>query len=326
MNKLFKLTAVLSMAVSLSACGSDTQEQTTKIGIIQYAEHPALDQAYEGFMDGLEEAGYTEENTTFDYQNASGDQSNCSTIASKLVNDNNDLIYAIATPAAQSVAQQTSDIPIVVNAVTDPAASGLCESNEEPGGNVTGASDMTPVEKQVELLQQLLPDVKNVAIMYCSSEDNSKIQADLAKEALDAADIAWQEATVADSSAIQQVTESLIGKVDAIYIPTDNLLAEGMAAVSQIANQNNMPCIVGESGMVGNGGLATYGIDYYELGKLAADQAVAILEGETTAAQTPIAYLSDEDYALTINKTVAESLGITIPTDLQETAEMIETE
>lgn len=325
MNKLFKIGLASVTAFSLVACSGGSQsDDTTKIGIIQLAEHPALDQAYEGFMDGLEEAGYTEDNTVFDYQNASNDQSNCKTIADKFVNDGDDLIYAIATPAAQSVAQATSDIPILVNAVTDPAASGIVEDNEAPGGNVSGVSDLTPVEEQIDLLQQLLPDAKKVAVMYCSSEDNSKIQAEMAEKALDEAGIEWEEATVADSSSIQQVTESLIGKVDAIYIPTDNLLAEGMSAVAQVSNANGIPCIVGESGMVSNGGLATYGIDYYRLGEMAAEQAVAILEDGKSPADMPIEYLSAEDCVLTINKTVAEELGITIPEEFAD-AEMIET-
>ena len=240
------------------------------------------------------------------------------------MSDGNDLIYAIATPAAQSVAGKTSDIPIVVSAVTDPAESGLVDSNEEPGTNVTGASDLTPVSEQIDLLKQLLPDAKKIAIMYCSSEDNSILQAELAQEAAQKAGLEYEIATVSDSNMIQQVTESLIGKVDAIYIPTDNLLAEGMSTVAQVANANNLPCIVGEEGMTKNGGLGTYGIDYYELGKLAGQQAVAILNGEKTAAETPIAYLPAEQCTLTINKGVADELGITIPADLLESATVIE--
>lgn len=144
------------------------------------------------------------------------------------------------------------------------------------------------------------------------------------KEAAQKAGLEYEIATVSDSNMIQQVTESLIGKVDAIYIPTDNLLAEGMSTVAQVANANNLPCIVGEEGMTENGGLGTYGIDYYELGKLAGQQAVAILNGEKTAAETPIAYLPAEQCTLTINKGVADELGITIPADLLESATVIE--
>lgn len=323
MKKMIKGLLATTLALTMSACASNDDAQK-KVGIIQLTEHPALDQSYEGFMDALEDAGYTEENTTFEYKNASNDLSNCDTIAEKLINDNSDLIYAIATPAAQSVANKTTDIPIVIAAVTDPADSGLVESNEEPGTNVTGASDLTPVEEQIDLLQQLIPDAKKIAIMYCSSEDNSIFQANLAKKAAEKAGLETQEATVSDSNMIQQVTESLIGKVDAIYIPTDNLLAEGMTTVAQVANANNLPCIVGESGMVENGGLATYGIDYYELGKIAGKQAAKILDGDAKPETMPIEYLAKDKCTLTISSKVAEQLGITIPDELKEKAEDVE--
>lgn len=332
MKKLLCACVALLMCATMAACSSNdtgtdastTTESKIKIGVIQLAEHPALDSAYQGFMDALTEAGYTEDKVDFDYQNASGDLSNCTTIAEKLVNDGNDLIYAIATPAAQSVANKTTTIPVVVSAVTDPADSGLVASNEKPGNNITGASDLTPVKEQIELLQQILPDAKKIAIMYCSSEDNSIFQANIAKDAATAANLEYVEATVSDTSMIQQVTESLIGKVDAIYIPTDNMLAEGMTSVTSIANANNLPCIVGEGGMIINGGLATYGIDYYELGRLAGQQAIDILEGKSVPADMPIAYLPAEQCALTVNTTAASQLGITIPQELLDKAEIVE--
>jgi putative ABC transport system substrate-binding protein len=333
MKKSLKVLAALAMCVSLGACSSSsdsssdasdsssTDASSIKIGVVQYAEHPALDNAYEGFKDYLLENGYSEDN--IDFKNAQGDQSNCSTIAQAFVNDDVDLIYAIATPPAQAAANLTDTIPIVVSAVTDPETSGLVESNEQPNTNVTGASDLTPVEDQMDLLKEILPDAKKIAIMYCNAEDNSVFQAQIAEEAADALGLEWVEATVTDSNQIQQVTESLIGKVDAIYIPTDNLLAEGMTAVAQVANENGIPTIVGEEGMVSNGGLATYGIDYYELGKLAGEQAVAILNGESDPKDMAIAYLPGEKCTLTINQSVADKLGITIPSDLLDRAEII---
>jgi putative ABC transport system substrate-binding protein len=291
---------------------------------MQYAEHPALDKAYEGFVAALKEAGYKDgDNITIDYQNAQGDTANCETIASKLVNDKNDLIYTIATPSAQAVANKTTDIPVVISAVTDPASSGLVDSNEKPGGNVTGTSDLTPINQQIDLLTQLLPDTKKVAVMYCSAEDNSIYQANLAKDKLKEVGLEYVEATVTDSSTIQQVAESLVGKVDAIYIPTDNLLAEYMSSVTMVANENNLPTIVGEAGMVNNGGLATYGIDYYNLGYLAGQQAVKVLKDKANPADMPIEYLSIEECELVINSDVAKQLNITIPTELLDTAKMV---
>ena len=293
MKKLLKASLTVMMALTLSACGGS---KDVNIGIVQYAEHPALDNAKKGFLKALEDNGYGEDNVAFDDQNAQGDGSNCTTIADKFVNDNVDLIFAIAK---------------------------LVKTNEKPGGNVTGTSDLTPVADQFDLLQQLLPDAKTIGIMYCNAEDNSIFQADIAKEECAKRNLTVVDKSVTDSNQIQQVTESLIGKVDAIYIPTDNLLAEGMATVAQVANENNLPCIVGESGMVENGGLATYGIDYYNLGYRAGLQAVKILKGEAKPADMAIEYLPAEECELTINEKVAKKLNITIPDDLKSKAKMV---
>lgn len=325
MKKITKLLTSFALVASLAACGStDSGEPKSldevKIGAIQLAEHPALDKAYEGFKDALKEAGISEDQ--IDFQNAQGDQSNCETIANKFVNDGDDLIYAIATPAAQAVAGKTTDIPVVVSAVTDPEAAGLVESNEKPGTNVTGASDMNPINEQIDLLTQLVPDAKKVAIMYCSSEDNSIVQADLAEKVLKEKGIEVERATVSESNQISQVTESLVGKVDAIYIPTDNMLAEGMSQVASIANENKLPTIVGESNMCENGGMATYSIDYYELGKLAGEMAVEILNGEKPS-EMAVRYQDASSLQLYVNQKVADQLGIEIPEDLSKDAELI---
>ena len=295
-----------------------------KIGVSQLAEHPALDASYEGFVAALADAGYVDgENITIDYNNAQGDPATCTTIAEKLVNGQCDLILAIATAAAQSAASATSEIPILGTAITDFEVAGLVNDSDAPGGNVSGGSDMNPIEDQIDLLTQILPDAKTVAVMYCSSEDNSIVQAGLAEEALEARGIEWVEYTVSDSTMIQSVAESMIGKVDAVYIPTDNLLAEGMAAVSMVTNDNNLPCIVGEAGMVENGGLATYGLDYYDLGYMTGQMAVQVLEGADISTM-PVGHIPVEECTLTVNTTVAEQLGITIPEDILSQAEVIE--
>ncbi|MCI9488047.1 MAG: ABC transporter substrate-binding protein [Lachnospiraceae bacterium] len=287
--------------------------ETVKIGVVQLTEHPALDAAYDGFVEALKEAGYEEgKNLELDFNNAQGDVSNCETIANKLVNDKNDLILAIATPAAQAVAGKTTEIPILATAVTDFAEAGLVDSNDAPGTNVSGSSDMNPVEEQISLLQELLPDAKKIGIMYCSSEDNSILQADMAKEVCKAKNLEYEEYTVSDSTMIQSVTESMIGKVDAVYIPTDNLLAEAMATVTMITNENGLPCIVGEENMVKNGGLATYGLDYFALGKLAGNMAVDIIENGTDVSTMPVQYISAEDCSLAVNSKAATDLGVSL--------------
>lgn len=290
-------------------------DKVFKIGVCQLVEHAALDASYEGFVAGLKEAGFEDGvNIEIDYQNAQGDQATCNTIAAKFVNDGVDLILAIATPAAQAVANATKDIPILVTAVTDPAESKLVASNDAPGGNVSGTSDLTPVAKQIELLKQLIPDAENIAVLYCSSEGNSKIQGDMAVAKAEELGLKAEVVTVADSNEIQQVVQSLVGKVDAIYSPTDNVIAAGMQTVALVSEPNNIPVIVGESNMVHSGGLATYGIDYFELGRQTGAQAVKILAEGANPAEMPIEYL--EEVELTINVEQAEKIGVTIPQEL----------
>lgn len=284
-----------------------TDDTVYKIGVIQLTEHAALDASNEGFVAALNDSGIKYE---IDQQNAQNDQSACQTIAAKLVADGDDLILAIATPAAQAAAAETTEIPIVGTAITDFVDAGLVNDNNAPGTNVTGTSDLTPVKEQVDLLKKILPEAKTVGILYCSAESNSVFQAELAKSACEEAGLACEVYTVASSNEIQTVVESMVGKVDAIYAPTDNTIAAGMATVSMVANDNNLPVICGEAGMVEAGGLATYGIDYYQLGYLAGQQAVAILKGEASVSETPIGYLAAEQCELTTNEETAATLNI----------------
>ncbi len=297
-------TATEPLGAKEAASGDET---VYRIGVLQYVQHDALDAANEGFVAALNDAGIQYE---IDQQNASGDQSACQTIAEKLVNDKDDLILAIATPAAQSVVGVTTEIPVLVTAVTDPAESGLVASNDAPGGNVTGTSDLTPVKEQIELLTKLLPEAKKVGILYCSAESNSKIQAEMAMEACETAGLEAEVYTVASSNEIQQVVESMVGKVDCIYAPTDNTIAAGMSTVGMVANENNLPTICGEAGMVNEGGLATYGIDYYKLGYMTGEMAVDILVNGKNPAEMPIGYLAAEQCEFTGNEETAATLGI----------------
>ena len=318
MRKTKKLAALMlagAMAASLAACGGQTAStdttaaesadgeeskeaeqtadgETYKIGVLQLTQHVALDK--------------------IDQQNAAGEQSACQTIAEKLVNDKDDLIFAIATPAAQAVAGVTDSIPILVSAVTDPAASGLVESNEVPGGNVSGTSDLTPVKEQIDLMQQIIPDVKKVGLLYCSAEANSVLQIDMAKEALDTAGIEYEDYTVSNSNEIPTVVESMVGNVDCVYTPTDNMIAAGMATVTMVTNENKLPVICGEKGMVDAGGLATYGIDYYQLGYMTGEQAVKILTEGADISKMPIGYLDASKCELSVNEETAETLGIDV--------------
>lgn len=306
--------ALMVAALCFTSC-QKSNNKVLKIGVIQLVEHSALDANYKGFVDGLAEAGYVDgENVRIDYQNAQGEQANCVTIAQKFVNGKSDLIFAIATPAAQAVANITKKIPIVISSVTDPESANLVASNSAPGKNVTGTSDLTPCAAQMELITTLFPDAKTVGMLYCSSEQNSHFQIKLAEEACERLGLEYVEATVSNSNEIQQVTQSLCGKVDVIYSPTDNMIAAGMPLVAQVAIENKIPTIVGEEGMCNSGGLATYGINYYELGKQTAKMAVRILKGESKPSEMPIEYLDTCDFL--VNEETAKALGLTIPADL----------
>ncbi len=330
-TKLVSLILAGAMALSMTGCSSKPAEttaaattateaaaettaaaadgETYKIGVLQLVQHAALDQSNEGFFAALDDAGIKYE---ADQQNASGEQANCLTIAEKLVNDGSDLILAIATPAAQAVAGVTEDIPILLTAVTDPAQSGLVNDNANPGVNVSGTSDLTPVKEQIDLLHELLPDAKTVGLLYCSAESNSEIQIKMAKEACESLGLAYEEYTVPGSNEIQTVVESMVGKVDVIYSPTDNVIAAGMATVAMVASDNEIPCIVGEAGMVQAGGLASYSIDYFQLGYMAGEQAIEILTNGADVSTMPIGYLPADRCELTVNKTTADTLGIDI--------------
>lgn len=291
------------------ADGSAPSNAAFKIGVLQLTEHPALDAANKGFVAAIEAAGI---NAKVNQRNAQNDQSACQTIAGTLVNEGCDLILAIATPAAQAVAGATSDIPIVCTAITDFAASGLVEDNEAPGGNVTGTSDMNPVADQIDLLHRLVPDAKKVGLLYCTAESNSKIQIDLAAEQLDELGMEGVEYTASSSNEVQQVVESMMGKVDAIYTPTDNIIASAMTVIASIANENKVPTVCGEVAHVEAGGLASVSINYEELGRRAGEMAVRILTEGADPAEMPIETMPADECDLVYSQKTAGELGIDV--------------
>jgi len=291
--------------------------ETYSIGIIQYVEHVALDSARQGFIDALADNGYVDgENLDIDIQNAQADQSNLSTISDTFIGNNVDLVLAIATPAAQAIAGKTTEIPILGTAITDYVVAKLVDSNEMPGGNVTGTNDMNPIADQIDLLVKLVPDAQTVGVIYTSNEDNSILQASIAKDAIEALGLTYTEVTVSNSNEVQQAVQSLVGQCDAIYIPTDNIMASSMPIIHGVTVDSQTPVICGESGMAAAGGLATLGINYYNLGYQTGLMAIKVLTGEATPATMPIEASSDFDFY--INGTVADELGMTIPDDLTQ--------
>lgn len=320
-KKFLAAAAACLMVAGLAACGnkpstpSNPDEKVFQIGIVQLAEHPALDEATRGFKEFLTEK--LGDKVQFNVQNAQGEQTNCTTIVNQFVSSKVDLIMANATNAVKAAREATSDIPVVGTSVTDYVFSGLVASNEAPGANVTGASDMNPVNVQVQLMKTLCPEVKTVGIVVNSGEENSAIQAEEAKTAFEAEGFAVKIYSVADTNEIQTVVTAACNEVDAFYEPTDNLIAANVPTMSNITTAAGKPVICGEGGMCESGFLATYAISYYELGRAAGEQAYNILVNGADPATTPIFFFDVSNLSLVINEENAAELGITIPEELK---------
>lgn len=322
------VTAVLTAGI-IAGCGGGGQKKTEdgkkmyKVGIVQLVEHNALDAANKGFVDGLKKRGYEEgKNIEIDRQNAQADQSNLANISQRFISNKSNLICAIATPAAQTVANATKDIPIVGTAITDYESAKLVKSNAKPGGNVTGTSDMNPIKEQVDLLMKFCPNAKTVGVIYCSSEVNSEVQVKAMKEYAASKGLKVETATISTVNDIQQAAQSLVSKVDAFYAPTDNVLASAMPTLLSVTDPAKKPVICGEENMVKAGGLATYGIDYYKLGLQTGDMGADILDGKKKPADMPIQ--TAKDLKASVNKKSADALGVKIPDDVMKSAEIIQ--
>ena len=323
--KLLLLIISPIVIISMILNGIGVNSGKIKIGILQLVEHDALDQARKGFVDGLEELGLVDgKNIEIDYENAQGEQANCCLLSNKLINKKSDLILAIATPAAQAIANATKNIPILVTAITSPESAGLVESNEKPNSNVSGTSDLAPVKKQIALIKNLKPSVEKIGILFCSNEANSEYQANLAVKEIEKLGLKSQIFTVSQSSEVAQVVQSMVSSVDAIYTPTDNMMASTMPTISSIATAQNIPVVCGETNVVGKGAIGTYGMDYYKLGKLAARQAFEILINGKDPQNMPIEYLQDNE--LTLNSDIIDALEIKIPDHLKNISQFVKTQ
>lgn len=320
-KKFLAAAAACLMVAGLAACGNEPStpvnpdEKVFQIGIVQLAEHPAMDEATRGFKEFLTEK--LGDKVQFNVQNAQGEQTNCTTIVNQFVSSKVDLIMANATNAVKAAREATSDIPVVGTSVTDYVSCGLVASNEAPGANVTGASDMNPVNVQVQLMKTLCPEVKTVGIVINSGEENSAIQAEEAKTAFEAEGFTVKIYSVADTNEIQTVVTAACNEVDAFYEPTDNLIASNVPTMSNITTAAGKPVICGEGGMCESGFLATYAISYYELGRAAGEQAFNILVNGADPATTPIFFFDVSNLSLVINEENAAELGITIPEELK---------
>ncbi|WP_429844060.1 ABC transporter substrate-binding protein [Brevibacillus sp. FIR094] len=295
-----------------TASAPSTETKQLTIGISQFVEHPALDAAREGFISQLAKNGYEKDKQVkIDVQSAQASMDTAIQIAQKFEADKVDLVLAIATPTAQAAAQTSKTIPILFTAVTDPVEAGLVAAMDKPGANVTGTSDMNPVEEQLKLIKEMKADAKTVGIIYSSGEVNSKVQVDAAKAVAGKLGLEIKEAAITSATEVKQAAESMVGKVDAFYVPTDNMVVSSIAAVIGVAEAQKIPVIAGEENSVKSGAIATYGIDYTKLGEQTADMAAKILKGEAKPADMAVEVQAD--MKLVLNKKAAEKMGVTIP-------------
>jgi putative ABC transport system substrate-binding protein len=286
------------------------QDRVFQIGIIQLMEHPALDAAREGFMPMMAEYGVAVE---FDYQNAQGARPTLSTIADRFVHNNVDLVLAIATPSVQAMFTATDTIPIVGSAITSYERAEVVYSNEMPGTNVTGASDMNPIAAQIDMIFEFVPHLQTLGIVYSSNEPNSVYQAELAIAYAESLGLTVETGTVTGFADVQQNMLSVASRVDAIWIPTDNTHATSMAVVGQVSIDTGVPVFPGEEQMVMGGGVATLSINYYELGRQSGRMAIEILLHGGDPATMPIVFGMDLNLSYLVNGFMAESLGLEIP-------------
>lgn len=300
-------------AATESAAGTSSDGKKYTIGICQQLEHPALDQATQGFEDALTEL-LGADNVTFDLQNAQGEQANCATINNGFVSNNYDLIMANATTALQCAASATSTIPVIGTSVTDYAtALDIDNWTGSTGTNVSGTADLAPIDQQEDMLVELFPDAKNVGILYCSAEPNSVYQSDVVKQYLENAGLTVNVYTFADSNDVSTVTATACAECDALYIPTDNTAASCTEAINNVAEPAGIPIVTGEEGLCKGCGIATLSISYYDLGVTTGKMAAKILTGEADISEMPIEYFQNP-----VKKYAAErcaALGIEIPSD-----------
>ena len=318
-----KILVLISISIMLVlSCGNEGKKNENtgkeskdnfKIGITQIVAHPALDSAREGFKDAIKESGL---NVTFDEKNANGEVATANMIANNFVTEKVDLIYAIATSTAQSAAQATNKLPVVFSAITDPEAAGLIKEN------VTGISDRVNVKQQLELLLKLDSKIKKVGVIYNSSEQNSKVQVDDLKKAASELGITIVEKSVTQVSEIPQTSEALVRESDALYLPTDNLVASVINLITEKATAAKKVAFGAEAAHVKGGALITQGIDYYEMGKEAGKIAVEILKNGKKPSEIKFKKMDLNDIVIN-NKTLA-AIGINLPEDIKSKAKTID--
>lgn len=316
MKKTLLGTLVLGLGLVLAGCGtqasSSTKGKTLNVGILQIVQHGSLDEARQGFKAGLNQELKAHNKSTkinYHYLNAQGDQSNLNTMSQQLVQQKNDLLLGIATPAAQALAKKTTTTPTLVTAVTDLKAASLVKSDQKPGTNVSGTSDLTPVGLQLKLLKSLTKGNKPLGIMYNSSEENSVLQVKLAKKYAKQHHIALKVVSATSTNDIASVLAGLEGKISGLYLPTDNLMASAMKTIGQKAKAAKLPVVTGSIEMAEDGGTATYGLNYRDLGKQTGKMAYQVLINHKKPQTMPVE--TAKTLHLYVNKANTKAIGLT---------------
>ena len=314
---IIALTVMVVAALFLTQKEQNNSTNSTekvKIGVLQFVTHDSLDEIYKGIKAGLEEGGYTTtENLSIDFMNAEGDQSQVQTMSKKLVDNGNELLIGIATPAAQGLANATTELPIIMGAVTDPVGANLVTDLKNPGGNITGVSDQTPVADTVSLIKEIKPDAKTIGVLYSSNEDNSKIQVAEFKAAAEEAGYTVLEYAVASSNELASTVEVASSKVDALFTPVDNTVASAFSTVVSVANKSKTPIFTSVEDMVEGGGIASVTLSQYDLGVATGKMTAKILDGANPA-DTPVQIFNEG--TVVVNQKVAKELGITLSDDV----------
>lgn len=310
MKRIISIACVMLMLLSMAACGAKDDGKYT-VGICQLVTHDALDAATQGFKDALI-AELGEDKVTFDEQNAAGDSNTCASIANAFVAANVDLIMANATPALQAAQAATADIPILGTSVTEyGVALGLDNFNGTVGGNVSGTSDLAPLDQQAAMVKEWFPDAKTVGLLYCSGEANSKYQVDTVKALLEGMGYTCELFAFADSNDMAAVTQAACDYSDVIYVPTDNAVASGTDIVDAICRPAGVPIIAGEAGICAVCGVATLSISYYDLGYATGEMAAKILKGEADISTMEVGYA--KNFTPQYNAEICAELGLTPP-------------
>ena len=320
MKKLFTIVFALLLLVGCGGTSNDNQtsddgQKTFDVGVIQLVQHVALDAATQGFIDALNQQ-LGQENVNVEVKNASGEITNCTTIANGFVSSGVDLIMANATPALIAAAAATSDIPILGTSVTDYASALEVENfNGVVGRNISGTSDLAPLDGQAQMIKELFPEAKTVGIIFCSSESNSAYQVEVISQELSKLGIEAKEFSFTDTNDITSVVQAACDNSDVLFVPTDNTAAANVEAIGNVVLPAQKPMVAGESGIAKGCGVATLSIDYYDLGFATGLQAAKILSGEADVSNMPIEYA--KDFAKLFNKDICEQLNIEVPQDYQ---------